>query len=120
MSASPLPGSSEATEIIQARYRNRLPQSLDDLAGPVSGMVRLPLRVAWSGLTAFDLSRPKPRMSLYPVVLAEGLRSDLTTYLNKELLIEQWPVLRCLINRNIRAIWEMAFPDLGGGFAARA
>lgn len=120
MSASPLPGSPEATEIIQARYRSRLPQSLDDLAGPVSGTVQLPLHVAWSGLTAFDLDRPKARMSLYRVVLAEGLRSDLTTYLNKELLVEQWPVLRRLISRNIRAVWEMSFPDLGRGFAAKA
>lgn len=59
-------------------------------------------------------------MSLYRVVLAEGLRSDLTTYLNKELLVEQWPVLRRLISRNIRAVWEMSFPDLGRGFAAKA
>jgi hypothetical protein len=112
VSIPPLPGTPEAAEILRARYRSRLPESLDDLAGPSDGRVELPLHVAWSGLTAFDLDRPKPRMSLYRLVLAEGQRSDLTAYLDKNLLQEQWPVLRTLISRHIRSVWESAFPEL--------
>lgn len=112
VSLSPLPGPAQAAEILRARYRSRLPESLDDLVGPTDGTVELPLHVAWSGLTAFDLDRPRPRMSLYRVVLSEGQRSDLTAYLDKNLLKEQWPVLRTLISRHVRNVWESAFPEL--------
>jgi hypothetical protein len=98
--------------VLQARYRSRLPRSLDDLAGPASGIVELPRHVAWSGLTAFDVDKPKPRMSLYRVVLAEGQCEDLVTYLNRELLVGQWPVLGTLVSRHIRSVWESAFPEL--------
>jgi hypothetical protein len=72
MSESLMLGEATRTEVLQERYRSRLPDSLDDLAGPTGGLVQLPLHVAWSGLTAFDLDRSKSRMSLYRVVLAEG------------------------------------------------
>lgn len=120
MSLSALAGSPQATEILRARYRSRLPRSLEDLGGPVRGVVQLPLHVAWSGLTAYDLDRPKPRMSLYRVVLSEGQRGDLMTYLDKGLLKDQWPVLRTLISRHIRAAWESAFPELVSGNATKA
>jgi hypothetical protein len=82
--------------------------------------VQLPLHIAWSGLTAFDLDRPKPRMSLYRVVLAEGQRDDLVAYLNMDLLVSQWPALRTLISRHIRAVWEAAFPQLVPDIPAEA
>jgi hypothetical protein len=105
-------GAISRAEVLEERYRSRLPASLDDLAGPVEGTVQLPLHVAWSGLTAFDLDRPKPRMSLYRVVLAEGQRDDVIAFLNKDLLLGQWPVLRALVSRHIRTVWESAFPEL--------
>jgi hypothetical protein len=112
MPATPTPAQVPAAQVLQTRYRSRLPRSLEDLAGPASGTVQLPLHVAWSGLTAFDLDKPKPRMSLYRVVLAEGQRDDLMVYLNRELLIGQWPVLRTLVSRHIRSVWESTFPEL--------
>lgn len=84
-------------------------------------MVQLPVHVAWSGLTAFDLDRPRSRMSLYRIVLAEGLRDDLCRYLERDLLLELWPVLRNLIGRAVRDAWEESFPELApatGGAAA--
>ncbi|AYG78078.1 hypothetical protein DWB77_00185 [Streptomyces hundungensis] len=51
-------------------------------------------------------------MGLYRTVLAEGQRQDLVDFLNRDLLIAQWPVLRTLISRPIRHVWEAAFPDL--------
>ncbi|MFD6294188.1 hypothetical protein ACFWFU_05160 [Streptomyces sp. NPDC060235] len=33
-------------------------------------------------------------------------------FLNRDLLIAQWPVLRTLISRLIRDVWESAFPEL--------
>ncbi|GHJ35137.1 hypothetical protein [Streptomyces sp. TS71-3] len=107
-----------AAEVRRACYARRLPASLDELIGPVSGPVPLPLHVAWSGLRTYDLDRPKLRMSMYRTVLAEGQRDDLTTLLNKHLLLAQWPVLRTLISRHIVAVWEPAFPELADRAAA--
>ena len=99
-------------EILRARYQGRLPSALDALSGPARGTVQLPPHVAWSGQTAFDLDRPKPCMHMYRIVLAEGQRDDVTAYLNQDLLISQWPVLRTLISRTVRDVWESAFPQL--------
>jgi hypothetical protein len=96
----------------EAQYRSRLPRSLDELAGPAHGTVQLPLHVAWSGLTALDLDRPRQRMSLYRTVLHEGQGDDLIAYLNHDLLVSQWPVLRTLVSPQISRVWEAAFPEL--------
>jgi hypothetical protein len=101
--------------VLEQRYRSRLPAALVDLSGPAHGTVQLPLHVAWSGQTAFDLDRPKPRMHMYRIVLAEGQRADVTTYLNRDLLVSQWPVLGTLISKTVRGVWESAFPELREG-----
>ncbi|MCX4515700.1 hypothetical protein OHA27_36570 [Streptomyces sp. NBC_01619] len=98
--------------VLKKRYAQRLPRSLDDLTGPVHGEVTLPLHVAWSGLRTYDLDRPRLRMSLYRTVLAEGQADDLATLLNWDLLLAQWPVLRTLVSRHIRLVWEDTFPTL--------
>lgn len=101
--------------VMEQRYRSRLPTTLGDLSGPAHGTVQLPLHVAWSGQTAFDLDRPKPRMHMYRIVLAEGQRGDVTAYLNRDLLVSQWPVLRTLVGKTVRGVWESAFPELREG-----
>ncbi|OPG02874.1 hypothetical protein B1R27_30810 [Streptomyces sp. GKU 895] len=101
-----------AREVLRARYASQLPARLEELTGPTHGTVDLPLHVVWSGLSSFDLDRPRLRMSLYRTVLAEGLHDDLVVFLNKDLLIDQWPVLRTLVSRAIRDVWEHAFPEL--------
>ncbi|MBR8642145.1 hypothetical protein KEF29_29550 [Streptomyces tuirus] len=99
-------------DVLRARYARRLPASLGDLAGPVQGPVELRLHVAWSGLRTYDLDRPRQRMSLYRTVLAEGQRADLVAFLNRDLLLAQWPDLRTLISTHIRVVWEEAFSEL--------
>ncbi|WP_405764022.1 hypothetical protein [Actinacidiphila glaucinigra] len=37
-------------------------------------------------------------------------------YLNRDLLVQLWPVLRTLVGRTVRTVWEDTFPQL----AARA
>lgn len=105
-------------DILRARYRRRLPEKLEDLAGPVHGVVALPLHVAWSGLTSFAVDRPRARMSLYRTVLAEGQQDDLIAFLDRDLLIEEWPDLRRMISRHIREVWEEAFPELAQAIRA--
>jgi hypothetical protein len=98
--------------VLEQRYRSRLPVTLDELVGPDRGMVPLPSHVAWSGLTAFDVDRPPLRVSMYHIVLTEGLREDLATYINRGLLVREWPVLRMMVGRVIRDVWESVFPEL--------
>ncbi|MFJ9945176.1 hypothetical protein [Streptomyces erythrochromogenes] len=109
-----------AAEVLRTRYASRLPASLEKLAGPQHGVVELPLHVAWSGLRAYDLDRPRLRMGLYRTVLAEGQHEDLVNLLNHDLLLAQWPVLRTLVSRHVRQVWEEAFPELTSGGSAAA
>ncbi|MGW4685541.1 hypothetical protein ACWEPM_11625 [Streptomyces sp. NPDC004244] len=109
--SSPVPPA-PVGEVLRERYASRLPASLGELAGPARGVVELPLHVAWSGLRTYDLDRPRQRMSLYRTVLAEGQHDDLVALLDGDLLIEQWPVLRTLVSRHVRQVWEERFPRL--------
>ncbi|MFJ9855662.1 hypothetical protein [Streptomyces sp. NPDC101150] len=108
-SSFPVPN---AFEVLRAQYAKRLPAQLEDLTGPACGTVDLPLHVAWSGRRSYGLEQTRSRMSMYRIVLAEGQRQDLIDFLNRDLLIAQWPVLRTLISRPIRDVWESAFPAL--------
>ena len=105
--------------VLEERYRSRLPGTLDELTGPGHGTVQLPLHIAWSGLTAFDVDRPPLCASMYQVVLTEGLREDLAAYLNRGLLVRHWPMLRMVVGRVIRDVWEAAFPELIEGVPVR-
>jgi hypothetical protein len=104
--------------VMEQRYRRRLPAALGDLSGPDHGTMQLPLHIAWSGQTVFNLDLPKPRMHMYRIVLAEGQQGDVITYLNRDLLVSQWPVLRTLISKTVRGVWESAFPELSEGLPA--
>lgn len=106
----------EDLALYREKFLRRLPASLDELCGPARGIVDLPLHVAWSGMTSYDLEKPRQRMGLYRTVLHEGLHDDLPRYLNKDLLVQMWPVLRGLVGRTVRTVWEDAFPQI----AARA
>ncbi|MEU9324080.1 hypothetical protein AB0D91_09700 [Streptomyces canus] len=105
------PGSDTAA-VYRARFARRLPTSLSELVGPEHGLVELPLHVAWSGLRVLDLDRPRQRMSLYRTVLAEGMRDDLCRFLNRNVILNLWPILYRLIGRAVREVWEDAFPEL--------
>ncbi|MGW7082198.1 hypothetical protein ACWGH2_01680 [Streptomyces sp. NPDC054871] len=69
MSSSPqhaTPASSELSDpvtedlaLYREKLQRRLPGSLDDLHGPAQGVVELPLHIAWSGMTSYDMSKPR-------------------------------------------------------------
>lgn len=110
----------EDLALYQEKFRRRLPESLDELDGPTQGIVDLPLHMAWSGMTSYDMSKPRQRMGLYRTVLHEGLQDDLPHYLNQDLLLQLWPVLRTLVGRTVRTVWEDAFPQLASRTQAAA
>jgi hypothetical protein len=45
-------------------------------------------------------------------VLAEGQREDVVSFLDRDLLVAQWPVLRRLVSRFVHEVWEEASPEL--------
>ncbi|MER7841792.1 hypothetical protein ABTY98_39385 [Streptomyces sp. NPDC096040] len=110
----------EDLALYREKFRRRLPESLDELRGPTQGVVELPLHMAWSGMTSYDMSKPRHLMGLYRTVLHEGLRDDLPRYLNQDLLLQLWPVLRTLVGRTVRTVWEGAFPQLASRTRAAA
>ncbi|MBW8706911.1 hypothetical protein MBT84_45505 [Streptomyces sp. MBT84] len=100
----------EDLELYREKFRRRLPKSLDELRGPTQGIVHLPLHMAWSGMTPYDMDKPRQRMGLYRTVLHD----DLPRYLNQDLLLQMWPVLRTLVGRaawwTVRARTSMSPP----------
>ena len=70
-------------------------------------------------MTSYDLGKPRQRMGLYRTLLHEGLHDDLPRYLNQDLLLQLWPVLRTLAVAP-RAAWEDPFPQLASRARAAA
>jgi hypothetical protein len=90
-------------------YSHRLPSSLEDLRGPASGEVELPLHVAWSGRRVYDVSQESQRLVLYALLLAESQREDLERFVHRESLVSMWPRLRRLLGPHARREWERRF-----------
>ncbi|MFJ1878236.1 hypothetical protein [Streptomyces chartreusis] len=110
----------EDLALYREKFRQRLPEALEELRGPTRGVVELPLHMAWSGMASYDMGKPRQCMGLYRTVLHEGLHDDLPLYLNQDLLLKLWPVLRTLVGRTVRTVWEDAFPQLASRARAAA
>jgi hypothetical protein len=88
-----------------------IPASLDDLHGPATGVVELPVRLYWSGSREFDLADRHQAADLCEAVLDTAATvADLSAYLNPDVLTHAWPVLG--LNRRKREAWEERFPAL--------
>jgi hypothetical protein len=88
-----------------------LPETLGELAGPLTGVVQLPLRLDWSEQTEFRLDDPAERNVMYERVIREATRSeDLRSYLNDQVLRQVWRQL--FLPAPARRAWEVRFPDL--------
>jgi hypothetical protein len=84
---------------------------LDDLQGPITGIVILPDRLDWSRYPSHDLSDPDKLHDLYATVLRKAeSRQDLATYLNRDPLVREWANLD--LPGSIRAAWEAAHWEL--------
>lgn len=69
--------------------------------------VRLPLHLNWSdpGRT-FELADRSQRARVYEIVLREGRREDVLTYIDGALLVDLWQEL--VLPRDVRAAWQTA------------
>ncbi|MFI7212169.1 hypothetical protein ACIBP4_15150 [Micromonospora maritima] len=103
------------TEALPSRLHgvvDRIPASLDELKGPEHGRVKLPIRLAWSGLTTFDVEDRGQRLTLYRTLMDCGQREDIASYVNPVLLREDWARIRKLTARRVIALWESRLPGL--------
>ncbi|MFF3856330.1 hypothetical protein [Micromonospora sp. NPDC002575] len=88
-----------------------VPDSLDRLDGPTSGVVDLPRHLKWSGNARYNLANPGRVLDLYRTVLNEAAApEDLHTFLDCQTLIQLWPSM--WLPPSVRKAWEDRFPEL--------
>ncbi|MGH3701362.1 MAG: hypothetical protein ACRDQY_18225 [Pseudonocardiaceae bacterium] len=85
-----------------------LPRSLGELRGPTSGVIRLPLRLYWSGLdpraVEWWLDKPADCQWLYEVVLREGTVDDVRELVDGVTLLRVWDKL--YLPPHVRHAWQ--------------
>ncbi len=80
-------------------------RTLDELTGPTTGIVELPVRLMWSSERAFDLGDPDELLWMYENVLRETTRvEDLRELIHAGTLRRLWPLLN--LPRGVRLAWE--------------
>jgi len=88
-----------------------VPETMEELAGPLTGFVILPERLDWSERAGFRLDDPAERNLMYERVIREAARpDDLRAYLNGEVLQDVWRSL--YLPFQVRRLWEARFPAL--------
>lgn len=107
-------------EVTVARVRFRdvkpydAPASLDELCGPYEGDIDLPHSVRWQAdRTGVDVANLGWRRMAYQALLAEGTVDEQRRLMNRERLIETWPILN--MDPRVRGLWEGRVPRLRGG-----
>jgi hypothetical protein len=98
----------------------RLPHRLEELHGPVQGVIVLPRHLSWPGMREFDVADDRDRRSMYGVVLTQGRRNDVARFLNARLLAEDWPVIRSSLDPKLRRWCERRFALRGSAGARQA
>ncbi|MEJ3743328.1 hypothetical protein WEI85_08585 [Actinomycetes bacterium KLBMP 9797] len=88
-----------------------VPETLEELTGPTSGVVELPLRLDWSEQSRYDLSDIRELSLMYERVIRESMRvEDLRAYLDGQTLRQVWR--RLYLPRRVRDLWEGRFGGL--------
>lgn len=87
---------------------------LEELRGPVTGTVKLPELLHWSGdenAPVYHLDDPRQRPAMYVYVLRESkAASELGQWLNGAWLVDLWG--RLVLPPPVRAAWEQQHPVL--------
>lgn len=87
------------------------PALLDDLTGPTSGTVELPVTIDWGPRRSYDLGEDADRRVVYERVLREAASTgEVCRFVNGRALVEVWG--RLWLPRRVRTSWEERFPDL--------
>lgn len=97
-------------QTFQALHEYDVPASLDDLAGPLTGLVRLPPHIDTSPDPTYDLADEQRWWEYYSRVVRDGSAADHDRFLNRDRLVGLWPSLN--LPDRCRQAWEGAFPQL--------
>lgn len=85
-----------------------VPGALDELRGPLRGLVALSARLFWSGpdpqSVRWDLADPDRRRDLYEIVLVEGTMDDIRDLVNGGELVRLWNQM--YLPSWVRAAWR--------------
>jgi hypothetical protein len=92
----------------------RLPSQIDDLRGPVKGVVMLPMHLSWPGMRECDVSDDRTRRSMYGMLLSQGKRNDIVRFVNAELLAQDWPAIAESLDPKLRRWCERQFCLVAG------
>ena len=96
------------------RFRDLKPYcavaNLDELRGPESGVIHLPIWVRWQDDRDVDISDLGGARMAYQALLAEGTEEIQAELLNKDVLQRLWPQLH--LDQRVRDLWETRFPEL--------
>ena len=87
----------------------RLPKRIEELRGPVKGVILLPRNLYWPGMRECDVSDDRRRRSLYGMLLAQGQRNDIARLINGGLLRQDWPLIRNSLDARLRRRCERRF-----------
>ena len=87
------------------------PARLEDLTGPTSGVVELPITIDWGPRRRYDLGTDTDRRIVYERVLREaGDAEEVGRYVNGAILVDVWS--RLWLPQRVRLAWEQRFPEL--------
>ena len=82
-----------------------IPDDMEDRSVPkASGVVRLPLHVAWSEPFEYDLGNRCELLLAYAQVMTEGLEDDVRRFIDIDVLVEVWDEL--YLSPHVREPWE--------------
>jgi hypothetical protein len=88
-----------------------VPEALEDLKGPASGIVELPIHLDWGPDRRYDVADDGSCAVLYQLTLQNsGSLDEMAGIVNAGRLVGLWPSMR--LPDRCRQAWEMAFPQL--------
>lgn len=87
------------------------PAELGELTGPTTGVIELPLHLAWGPKAQYDLGTDAGRRIAYETVLVEAISTEeMCSYVNGSVLVQVWP--RLWLPQRVRQSWEGRFSAL--------
>jgi hypothetical protein len=80
----------------------RLPGQIDELRGPVSGVVLLPRNLSLPGMRECDIGDDTRRRAMYSLLLTQGKHNDIVRLVNPQLLSQDWATLSKALDSRLR------------------
>jgi hypothetical protein len=86
------------------------PESLDDLHGPTSGVIRVGPHIKTAPVPTYDLDSPNGLWTAYSAIVRDGRPDEQAALLDKATLLHLWPDLN--LPRRCRDAWTARFPEI--------